>query len=170
MNKFLLKQLYSAFIQSYLNYANVAWASTHKSKLQTIYRHQKHAIRIINFKDRFTHTRPLFEEMKILSVYEINIYQVLSFMFTCKVYISPVIFSDIFKSKPPNKYTMRNQYLVEPKIKTKFEEFSISFRGPRLWNKIVIPNSNLVNLEHLLLFKHRIKAFLLGFKDILDYF
>ena len=33
LNKSLLKQLYFSFIHSYLNYANIAWASTHKSKL-----------------------------------------------------------------------------------------------------------------------------------------
>ena len=51
LSKFLRKQLYFSFINCYLNYANIAWASTNKSKLQALYRHQKHAARIINFKD-----------------------------------------------------------------------------------------------------------------------
>ena len=50
LSKFLRKQLYFSFINCYLNYANIAWASTNKSKLQALYRHQKHAARIINFK------------------------------------------------------------------------------------------------------------------------
>ena len=44
LNKFQLKQLYSAFVHSYLNYGNIAWGSTHKSKLEALYRQQKHAI------------------------------------------------------------------------------------------------------------------------------
>ena len=89
LNNFLLKQLYSGFVHSYLAYANIAWASTHKSKLQAFFRRQKHAIRLINSKDRLTHTKPLFKEMNILTVYEINIYQVLNFMVTCKMNTSP---------------------------------------------------------------------------------
>ena len=39
LSKFLRKQLYFSFINCYLNYANIAWASTNKSKLQALYRH-----------------------------------------------------------------------------------------------------------------------------------
>ena len=89
LNKSQLKQLYYAFIHSYLNYGNMAWGSTHKSKLQTLYRRQKHAIRVINARDRFTHTKPLFIEMNILNLFEINVFKILLFMFKCKLNISP---------------------------------------------------------------------------------
>ena len=80
LNKQLLKQLYFAFIHSYLNYGNIAWASTSKSKLSSLYRHQKHAMRVIYDKDRFTHAKPLFKNAKVLTVYEINIFQTLCLM------------------------------------------------------------------------------------------
>ena len=36
-----------------------------------------------------------------------------------------------------NKYTMRsNGALIEPVCKSKFAEYSISFRAPRLWNTL----------------------------------
>ena len=44
LSKRLMKQLYFSFIHSYLNYANTPWASTKKSNLISLYRHQKHAI------------------------------------------------------------------------------------------------------------------------------
>ena len=47
LSKRLMKQLYFSFIHSYLNYAK------NKSNLISLYRHQKHAIRIIYDKDRF---------------------------------------------------------------------------------------------------------------------
>ena len=31
-----LKQIYFAYIHAYLNYANIAWASTHKTKLKKV--------------------------------------------------------------------------------------------------------------------------------------
>ena len=64
--------------------------------------------------------------MKILTVYEINIYQALNFMVTCKMNTSPKIFNNIYKPKPPNKYAMRNQFLIEPKIKKQRLKNSVS--------------------------------------------
>ena len=61
----LLKQLYFSFIHCYLNYANIAWASTYKSKLGGLYHHQKHAARIINFKDTLILDQPLLHDMGI---------------------------------------------------------------------------------------------------------
>ena len=77
----LLKQLYFSFIHCHLNYANIAWASTYKSKLEGFYRHQKHAARIINFKDRFTHAQPLLYNMKALNIFQINLFHIIFFMF-----------------------------------------------------------------------------------------
>ena len=61
MNKFLPKQLHFSLINGYLNYANIAWATTSKSKPQTLYCHQKHVARIIDFKGKFTSAKPLLE-------------------------------------------------------------------------------------------------------------
>ena len=36
-----LNQLYFLFVHSYLNYANIAWSSTQKTKLSTLYRQQQ---------------------------------------------------------------------------------------------------------------------------------
>ena len=42
-----LKSIYFAYIHSYLNYANIALASTYRAKLKTIHFHQKHAVRSV---------------------------------------------------------------------------------------------------------------------------
>ena len=77
----LLKQLYFSVIHCHLNYPNIAWASTYQSKLEGLYHHQKHATRIINFKDKFTHLQPLFHDMKALNIFQINLFHT---MFKCK--------------------------------------------------------------------------------------
>ena len=61
LNKFLQKRLYFTFISCYLNYVNIIWASTYKSKLQAFFRHQKHAARITSFKDKFNSAKRLLE-------------------------------------------------------------------------------------------------------------
>ena len=80
-----LNQLYFSFVHSYLNYANLAWGSTQKTKLSTVYRQQKHSIRLLSFKDQFTHSRALFKEIAdTLNIDEINIFNILCLMFKCK--------------------------------------------------------------------------------------
>ena len=46
-----LKTIYSSCIHSFLNYANIAWASTHFPKLKTINYKQKQAARIVCDED-----------------------------------------------------------------------------------------------------------------------
>ena len=56
LNELSLKCIYFAYIHSYLNYANIAWASTYRTKLKAIYLLQKRAVRIVfneNFQGHF---------------------------------------------------------------------------------------------------------------------
>ena len=69
-----LKSIYFAYIHSYLNYPNIAWGSTYRIKLKTIYFHQKHAVRIIFNEDKLTHSRPLLRALHALNFYQINLY------------------------------------------------------------------------------------------------
>ena len=138
LSKKLMKQLYFSFIHGYLNYVNIAWASTNKSNLISLYRHQKHAIRIIYDKDRFAHTKPLFKYAKALTVYEINLIQILHLMLKCKDKTTPFVFHNSQTLKPPNKYSFGTDNLLFISLKrTKFGQFCISFLGPYLWNKIL---------------------------------
>ena len=64
-----LLKIYFSFIHIYISYANIAWASTSKTKLQGILKKQKHAARITFHANRLDHVRPLLKEMKALNVY-----------------------------------------------------------------------------------------------------
>ena len=86
-----LKQLYYTFIHSYINYANIAWGSTHKSKLELLCRRQNHAACLIYFKNRYAHAKPLLNDMKALNIYELNIFNILCFMYKCKYDMCPPI-------------------------------------------------------------------------------
>ena len=70
LDEYRLKQIYFAYIHAYLNYANIAWASTHKTKLKKVQSKQKHALRII------------FNQSKtsVLNLYQINIFQAAQFI------------------------------------------------------------------------------------------
>ena len=70
-----VNDLYFAFIHSYLNYANIAWASTSPNKFKKLFNKQKHAARIISNNNRYTPSRPLMKNHNILNIYQLNIYQ-----------------------------------------------------------------------------------------------
>ena len=74
---YIEKDIYTQINQS--SFLNLQ-ASTHKTKLEKLYRCQKHAARLINFKDKMTSAKPLLENMKALTVYELNVFNVLCFV------------------------------------------------------------------------------------------
>ena len=79
LSKQCLKQLYFSFIRSYVNYANIAWASTSKSKLERFYHCQKQGARVIYHKDGNIHVSSLLNGMKALNVFKLNIFNILCF-------------------------------------------------------------------------------------------
>ena len=79
LNQVSLKAVYFSYIHSYLNYANIAWASTYATKLKRVYLKQKHKVRIVFNKDKLTHSKPLFKSLNALNVYQINLHQHLKF-------------------------------------------------------------------------------------------
>ena len=166
LSKRLMKQLHFSCIHSYLNYANIAWTRTNKSNLISLYHHQKHAIRIIYDKDRFAHTKLLFKHAKALTVYEINLFQILSLIFKCKKRTAPIAFHNLYTLKSPSKYFLRTGNLLSiPFKRKKFGQFSIYFRGPYLWNKILAKKTLICNLEYYPLFKNRLKEVIFSLND-----
>ena len=129
LNKVLHTQHYFSFIKCYLNYANIAWASANKSKLQALYHHQKHAARIIISKDKFYSAKSLFEQINGTTVYETNIFQTLCFMYLCKNENMQSIFKHTYTLKPVNKYTTRSKnVLLKPLCKKNFAKFKLNYR------------------------------------------
>ena len=103
LNEDSLKTVYFSYIHSYLNYANIAWASMYATKLKIVYLKQKHAVRTVFNKGKLTHSKPLFKNLNALNVYQINIYQHLNFMHKFINNQIPSIFSDFIK-RPNHKY------------------------------------------------------------------
>ena len=84
-----LNRICFSFAHGYLNYANLVWGSTRKTKFSTLYRQQKQSIRLLDFKDQFAYSKSLFKETGTLNIYEINIFNILCLMFKCKKNLVP---------------------------------------------------------------------------------
>ena len=93
-----LKQLYFAFINSYLSYGTIIWGSACKTHLEPLYIKQKHASRIV------------------LNIYQLNVFSTACFMFKNLILKeTPKIFHNLFKTKV-NKYKMRSKGLYKKTI------------------------------------------------------
>ena len=130
-----LLKTYFSFIHIYIRYANIAWASTFKGKLQGILKKQKHAARITFHSNRFDHSRPLLDEMKALNVYQINLIQTLKFMHKTKYGIIPRIFFPKFREvghRYPTRFSQNSFYYKRSACQT--TSFALTLRGPTIWN------------------------------------
>ena len=139
-----LLALYDSYIQTYINYANIACGSTCRTNLKKINSQQKHAIRIIFNRNKFEHTREIFKEQKILNIYQLNqykpnIYQLyIIFMHRVESKTAPSIFLTKF-CKPSHVYPTNfsaHNFLV-PTFKLKNSMYRVSIRGLLLWNNIL---------------------------------
>ena len=122
---------------TYVNYCNIAWASTSRTTLGKILKKQKHPLRIIYNEDICTHSKPLMRDMTALNVYQINIFQVLKFMYKSKHNLNPRVSDNTFKEIHhgyPRRSSRSN--FKQPKIITKTTSFAISSCGPTwIWKK-----------------------------------
>ena len=66
-------------MHSYVNYGNIAWASTSKTKLKKTVTYKKKPARAIFFAARHAHFKPIILEKNALNFYQINVYQNFTF-------------------------------------------------------------------------------------------
>ena len=156
-----LLKIYFSFIHIYISYANIAWASTFKTKLQGILKKQKHAARIAFHANRFDHSRPLLKEMKALNVYQINLIQTLKFMHKLKYGINSRIFLPKFREvdhQYPTRFSQNNFNYKRSVCKT--TSFAITLRGLTIWNNFLSQHEK--SIPHLLSLLKQIKFKLLN--------
>ena len=120
-------------------------------------------------EDRLSHSRPLLRKINALNVYQINLYQHLNFLRKFNSQETARIFNDMIK-KPVHKYPT---YFSKSNFCLKFfslnsTKYSISFRGPKLWNEILYKEEK--ELESYSLFQNTLKSKLLLTENETKYF
>ena len=69
--------------------------------------------------------------MKALNVVQLNIFNILCFMYKCKQNLNPPVFRNISTHRTKTKYALRNENSIqEPLCRTTFSQYCISYRGP----------------------------------------
>jgi len=155
--------LYFSLVHSHLSYANIVWASTHKTKLKKLQSLQNHACKTINYLNKLDSATHVMKKMKVLDIVKLNSFQILIFMHKYKNNLLPNVFSDIFSLKFSQKYNLRSNtsrdYYSSLK-NSKKSNFSIMTQGPLLWNQM--KNIGIKDLNSMSLFKRQIKLHFLN--------
>jgi hypothetical protein len=110
-------------------------ASAYKTHLNRLFLYQKRAVRIISHSPPLAHSRPLFNQMKILHILEIFSYQVSCFIFQHNNNLLPQPIASLFTVNSEmhhhNTRQKHNLHFTFNKL-----SFSIRSQGPKIWNSI----------------------------------
>ena len=130
--------LYYTLIYPYLNYCNLVWSSTFTSHLNRLFLLQKRIVRILTNSDFLAHTAPLFQRLKILDIYKINLFFTGKFMYLYhKQLLSPTFLRLFIKGNEIHNYNTRYaKFYRTYSCKTTNKQHTILFNGPKLWNSL----------------------------------
>ena len=89
---------------------------------------------------RKAHVAPLFKQMSLLNVYDINKLQIECFVYKSMNSRLPHCFANFFEFKDTvHDYNLRNNHKIKlHQVTTNVRFFSIKCNGPRIWNGIDI--------------------------------
>ena len=157
----ILTMIYYALIISHINYCNVTWSNCTDYYMTRLFLLQKKAVRIISNAPYNAHTLPIFYELQLLNVYDINNFNIAIFMFMCsKGLLPPVMMSKFSLNSSVHHHNTRNSDNYHlPQVRTNISKNTIFFKGPILWNYLP---SSVKNTPTLNSFKRAYKSHLVS--------
>ena len=156
-----LLSLYQTLIRPYFDYCNIVWASESTVSLNKLFRLQKKAVRIITFSRWNSHSNPLFTRLRLLTVFDINKYQVCCFVYKALNGLLPTQFQYLFdlNKNIHSHFTRQNMNIHVLSCRTKTRQYSIKIFGTKLWNSL---DKSITASPNFHIFKNRCKAHLLN--------
>ena len=129
---------------------------TYPSNLNRILYLQKRIVRIICGAEFLAHTAPLFRNLKIFDIFNINAFFVECFMYSYHNNLLPHTFNTTFvTNRQVHTYNTRNANNYLPYFcRTNIKQFTIFHLGPKLWKSL--PH-NLTELTSYSSFKTSLK-------------
>ena len=156
VSKQILRTLFYSFIQPYIDYGLLNWASAPKSYLDPIRNNLRKVIRTMSFKDKYDSTKELFEDFNILEFDENYIYRLGIFMYKLSNNQLPIGINNMFKKLSNQRYNVTSGYLL-PSVRTNYGKRFITFKGISTWKNIPVEIKDKGTLG---LFKKYYKKFL----------
>ena len=155
-----LLSLYYTLVYPYLNYCNIVLSSNYPCNLNRLLLQQKRIVRIIGGVDYFAHTGPLFYNLNILDIFNINAFLVACFMYSYHNHFLPNTFDNLFSTHQQiHTYNTRNAAnYCSHYCRTNIKQFTILHQRPKVWNSLP---RNLTLSNSYPSFKTSLKKFLL---------
>ena len=153
INPSIGKIIYYSICYPYINYCNLLWASANLSTMQLLESTHKRIIRNLLNKNRYVHSSPLFKQLGLLKIHDINNLNALQFVFkTINGFTSSSI---TYVPRQIEPYELRR----EPSIDVPFAPSNqtmrfIHIRGARVWNEIPL---DIRNSRTIRTFKNKVK-------------
>ena len=153
-------KLYDALFKSHLSYCISCWGGVSINKLESLFSIQKRCVRLLfgkqlNFdhggfyetcarvrtyqqhiakKDyQLEHTKPIFNEEKILSLHHLYIQHTFVDLFKIVKYRTPISLYELFTPSPRNT----NLLMCLPKINRDISKQNFTFSGSLIWNSVI---------------------------------
>ena len=147
----LLLLLYHSLIHPHLLYCNIVWGSAAAVHLNKLVLLQKRAIRILSGSLFRAHTSPIFSELKLLKLIDLNKYLILLFLFKYKHSLLPASCSHLvsINSNYRTHNTRHCFFFTHPPCRTSCLQRCISHRGPLLWDSLP---TTISQLSYMLVF------------------
>ena len=138
--------LYNTLILPHLNYCAAVWGANYPSRLDKLVKLQKRALRIIDKKPYFYHTRDLFIKYKLLKFPDLVKEQQIVILLGYLNETLPDPLAKMFEYHG-SVCTRAVQHFKIPFASTNYKMFSLSVSAPRIWNSIVFKLFN--NLDNV---------------------
>ena len=90
------KSLYYTLIYPYLTYCTTVWSSTYLTNLNRIFLLQKRAVRAMTNSNHLAPSAPLFAQLNILDIFNLNSLYITKFMFSYHQRLLPSPFLNLF--------------------------------------------------------------------------
>ena len=154
MPRNVLQIMYNAHILPYFQYCTPIWCNTYPTHLLTLFRLQKKIIRIISNHSYYEHTQPLFKNMNILKLFDINKLQIGIYMY------KSVNRGNMTALLPQHDYPTRTrEHLRVPQHSLSLFQHSLTYSGPKTWNSVP---THIQQLPTLRTFKKHYKQYILN--------
>ena len=158
--KSVLFNLYYTLIFPYLSYCNISWGSNYLSRLNPLIILQNRAIRLICGAHWRSSSAPLYINHRLLSLLNINRFQICLFMHRYHHRLLPYSFNNYFitGSSLHDHATRHASSYRSEYARLKIKQFSIKYLGPKIWNGLP---AHISALQSITLFKNRLKKILI---------
>ena len=132
-----IKQVYYSLVYPYLQYGISVWGNTYKTRLSHLNKLNNKAIRIMTFSHFQAHAPPLFRDLHILQLSDINYLYLALFMHNYVNKNLPEAFNDYATpASDMHNYNTRHasKNLFVLPSSTNYGKFSVKLRGITIWN------------------------------------